>query len=62
MEKLGLNYFDLVFAILLLWSAYRGITKGFIVMAASLAALILGQWTESKPDLILPCCRHFVMM
>jgi membrane protein required for colicin V production len=44
MATLGLNYFDVVFAILLLWSAYRGITKGFLVMAASLAALVLGVW------------------
>jgi len=39
-----MNYFDAIFAIALLWSAYRGITKGFLVMAASLAALILGIW------------------
>jgi membrane protein required for colicin V production len=44
MKAAGLNYFDLIFAILLLWSAYRGITKGFLIMAASLAALILGVW------------------
>ena len=44
MEGLSLNYFDFVIAILLLWSAYRGITKGFLIMAASLAALILGVW------------------
>jgi membrane protein required for colicin V production len=44
MKDLGVNYFDLIFAILLLWSAYRGITKGFLVMAASLAALVLGVW------------------
>lgn len=39
-----MNYFDLIFAILLLWSAYQGITKGFLIMAASLAALVLGVW------------------
>ncbi len=44
MEGLSINYFDFIFAIFLLWSAYRGITKGFVVMAASLAALILGVW------------------
>ena len=44
MNELGLNYFDVLIAILLLWSAYRGITKGFLIMAASLAALILGVW------------------
>ena len=41
---MGLNYFDIVIAILLLWSSYRGFTKGFLVMAASLAALVLGVW------------------
>jgi len=44
MKDIGVNYFDLVFAILLLWSAYRGITKGFLIMAASLAALVFGVW------------------
>lgn len=44
MKDPGVNYFDLIFAILLLWSAYRGYTKGFLIMAASLAALILGVW------------------
>ena len=41
---MGLNYFDVVIAIFLLWSAYKGITKGFLIMAASLAALVLGVW------------------
>ena len=44
MEGLGVNYFDFIIAIFLLWSAYRGITKGFLIMAASLAALVLGVW------------------
>jgi membrane protein required for colicin V production len=39
-----MNYFDIIFLIAFLWSAYRGITKGFVVMAASLAALIVGIW------------------
>ena len=39
-----MNYFDIIFLIAFIWSAYRGITKGFVVMAASLAALILGIW------------------
>jgi len=39
-----MNYFDAIFIIAFLWSAYRGITKGFIIMLASLAALILGAW------------------
>jgi len=37
-----MNTVDLVFAILFLWSAYRGYTKGFIVQLATLGALLLG--------------------
>ena len=37
-----MNTIDLVFAILLLWAAYRGYTKGFIVQLATLAALLFG--------------------
>ena len=37
-----MNTIDLVFAVLLLWAAYRGFTKGFIVQLATLAALLLG--------------------
>ena len=37
-----MNTIDLVFAILFLWSAYRGFTKGFVVQLATLAALLLG--------------------
>ena len=44
MQGLSINYFDFIIAIFLLWSAYRGITKGFLIMAASLAALVLGVW------------------
>lgn len=44
MDKLGLNYIDALIAIFLLWSAYRGISKGFLIMVASLAALVLGVW------------------
>jgi membrane protein required for colicin V production len=44
MKELGINYFDLVIAILLLWSAYKGFSKGFLIMAASLAALVFGVW------------------
>ena len=39
-----MNYFDAIFAILFLWSIYKGLTKGFIIMASTLAALLLGVW------------------
>ncbi len=41
---MSFNYFDIVFAIAFIWSAYRGLTKGLIIMVASLLALILGIW------------------
>ncbi|MFW5658225.1 MAG: CvpA family protein [Bacteroidota bacterium] len=37
-----MSVFDIVFIILLGWSAVRGFMKGFIIMAASLVALLLG--------------------
>lgn len=37
-----MNYIDLILVIPLIWSAYRGFTKGLIINAASLAALLLG--------------------
>ncbi|MFP4620001.1 MAG: CvpA family protein [Bacteroidales bacterium] len=37
-----MNFIDLIVIVLLLWSAYRGFTKGFILQLSTLAALILG--------------------
>ncbi|MGM0497091.1 MAG: CvpA family protein, partial [Bacteroidota bacterium] len=37
-----MNVIDLVFLILLLWSAYKGFRKGFILQLSTLAALLLG--------------------
>ena len=37
-----MNYFDLIFAIPLLWGAYKGFSKGLIISIASLFALFLG--------------------
>ncbi len=37
-----MNYFDLIFAIPLLWGAYKGFSKGLIISVASLVALLLG--------------------
>ena len=39
-----MNVIDLVFAVILAWSAYRGFSKGFILQLSTLAALILGIW------------------
>lgn len=37
-----MNVIDLVFALILIWSAYRGFVKGFILQLSTLAALLLG--------------------
>ena len=37
-----MNIIDLVFLIILLWSAYKGFRKGFILQLSTLAALLLG--------------------
>ena len=37
-----MNIFDLVFLVIFIWSAYKGFSKGLIIQAASLAALLLG--------------------
>lgn len=37
-----MSWIDIVIIVILLWSAYQGFTKGFIIAVASLAALILG--------------------
>ncbi len=37
-----MNFIDLIFLVILLWSAYRGFAKGFILQLSTLAALLLG--------------------
>ena len=37
-----MNIFDLVFLVIFIWAAYKGFSKGLIIQAASLAALLLG--------------------
>lgn len=37
-----MNYLDIIIALPLIWGIYRGFTKGLIISAASLLALILG--------------------
>jgi len=43
-----MNYIDLILGIILIIAAIQGFRKGFIVEAASLAALILGIWGAIK--------------
>ena len=37
-----MNYLDIILAIPLLWTLYKGFSKGFIIEVASLLAIILG--------------------
>ncbi|MCK5822370.1 MAG: CvpA family protein [Bacteroidales bacterium] len=43
-----MNYFDLIILVALLWSAYKGFSKGFIHSIASFAALLLGIYGAIK--------------
>ncbi|MDA3892937.1 MAG: CvpA family protein [Salinivirgaceae bacterium] len=45
---MGANAFDLMVILLLSWSAYKGFSKGIILSAASLIALLLGVWGAVK--------------
>ena len=42
------NIFDLIIIVLLVWSAYKGFSKGLISSAASLIALLIGVWGAIK--------------
>jgi membrane protein required for colicin V production len=44
----GMNVFDIVLALPLLWMAYRGFTRGFIIGIVSLVAFILGLYLSIK--------------
>lgn len=39
-----MNYIDLIIVILFIWAAYRGFTRGFVVMIAVFIALVAGVW------------------
>ncbi len=43
-----MNYFDIIVVIPILWAAYKGFKKGFVIEVASLAALLLGVWGAIK--------------
>ncbi len=40
--------FDIIFVLIFLWAAFKGFTRGFILQAATLAALILGIYGSIK--------------
>lgn len=43
-----MNYFDIIIVIPLIWGAYKGFKKGFIIEIASFIALGLGVWGGMK--------------
>ena len=43
-----MNYFDIIIAAILLYSAYKGFSKGIVIQAASLIALVLGIYGAIK--------------
>jgi len=47
MENFSFSYIDVAIIIPLLWGAYKGLTKGFIIEAASLVALLIGIYGAS---------------
>lgn len=42
------NAFDIIVTVILIWSAYKGFSKGLISSAASLIALLIGVWGAIK--------------
>lgn len=43
-----MNYIDIVLCVPLIWGAYKGFSKGFVIEVASLAALLLGVYGGIK--------------
>ncbi|MBN1187750.1 MAG: CvpA family protein [Bacteroidales bacterium] len=43
-----MNYFDIIFIILIAWSAWRGFSKGFVFQVITLTALVLGIYGAVK--------------
>lgn len=39
-----MNYLDIIIVIPLIWGAYKGFRKGFVIEIASLVALVMGVW------------------
>ena len=46
--KSVLNYIDPIIIVLLAWAAYRGFTKGLVIMVAAFVAIIIGIWGAAK--------------
>jgi membrane protein required for colicin V production len=43
-----LNYLDLIILLVFAWAAFRGFSKGLVVMVAAFIALIIGLWGAVK--------------
>lgn len=55
-----MNYIDILIVVPILWGAYKGFRKGFIIEIASLLALFLGIWGGVNfSDYIAPYLREW---
>ncbi|MDR2065450.1 MAG: CvpA family protein [Prevotellaceae bacterium] len=43
-----MNYFDIVFALIIIWAAVRGFSTGFIIQLSSLLAMLIGAFVAYK--------------
>ncbi|MDR1984848.1 MAG: CvpA family protein [Prevotellaceae bacterium] len=43
-----MNYFDIIFALIIIWAAIRGFSTGFIIQLSGLLAMIIGAFVAYK--------------
>jgi membrane protein required for colicin V production len=43
-----MNYFDIIFALIIIWAAIRGFSTGFIIQISSLLAMLIGAFAAYK--------------
>ncbi|MDR1553660.1 MAG: CvpA family protein [Prevotellaceae bacterium] len=43
-----MNYFDIIFALIIIWAAIRGFSTGFIIQLSSLLAMLIGAFVAYK--------------
>lgn len=48
-----MNYFDIIFILIIVWAAIRGFSTGFIVQLSSLVAIIIGAYVAYKMSYLL---------
>jgi membrane protein required for colicin V production len=43
-----MNYFDIIFALIIIWAAFRGFSTGFIIQLSGLLAIVIGAFVAYK--------------